>query len=229
MKKLKVLTIVFDTQIKAWEVSSFRSAIIEQTGREYDIFHNHNQSSGSIFRYPLIQYKKINDNPAIMCLGEGTDHIHKFFENKGQVVFINGTEHKIEIKNLNMNQFTMQVWNTQFEYTIENWLALNEENYKNFIKIESLHEKVLFLEKTLTANILAFAKGISWTIEKKIELNILKVSEPKFIKVKDTKLSAFNVVFNTNVFLPNFIGLGKSVSKGFGTVKQRKRDNNEKI
>jgi len=31
---------------------------------------------------------------------------------------------------------------------------------------------------------------------------------------------AFNIEFKTNVFLPNFIGLGKGVSIGFGTIKQ---------
>jgi hypothetical protein len=33
----------------------------------------------------------------------------------------------------------------------------------------------------------------------------------------------FNVNFKTNLFLPNFIGLGKGVSKGYGVVLQERK------
>jgi hypothetical protein len=33
----------------------------------------------------------------------------------------------------------------------------------------------------------------------------------------------FNVNFKTNLFLPNFIGLGKGVSKGYGVVLQEQK------
>ena len=133
MKKLKVLTIVFDTEIRNHEINGFRSAVIEQAGRKHDIFHNHSPDSKSIFRYPLIQYKKVGKNPAIVCLGEGTDHIHHFFENKGQVIIINGAEHTVNVKKLFMNEFTMQVWDKKFAYNLKSWLPLNEKNYVEFL------------------------------------------------------------------------------------------------
>jgi len=222
MKKLKVLSIIFDTRIKQWEISSFRSAVIEQTGRKYDLFHNHTEEAKSIYRYPLIQYKMINSSPAIVCLGDGTDQIYRFFENKGEVIILNGEEHKLEVKNLKLNQFTMQVWNTHYNYNIENWIALNEENYSKYIKLENLTDKIDLLEKTLTANLLAFAKGIDWNVDKSIELKIVSINHVKTIKIKNNRFTTFNLTFKTNVFIPNYIGLGKSVSKGFGVVTEKK-------
>lgn len=227
MKKIRVLKVEFENEVQVYEIPAFRAAVIEQTGRQFDMFHNHADNM-SIYRYPLIQYKRIFRHPAIICIDEGVDHLHHFFENKGQIIFLGDKEYELKVGKLNLNQFTMQVWETMFYYTIENWIALNEENYSKYRKIDVLKEQIEFLEKTLTANILAFAKGIEWNVDKEIQVNILSLDESRIIKVKNNRFSAFNATFKTNVFLPNFIGLGKSVSKGFGTVKQKKRDNNEK-
>ena len=43
---------------------------------------------------------------------------------------------------------------------------------------------------------------------------------------KKQRLLSFNVEFETNVSLPDHIGLGKGVSVGFGDLKQSKRLSN---
>lgn len=219
MKKIRVLQVVFENEIESYELPAFRAAIIEQTGRKYDLFHNHTENK-EIYRYPLIQYKRIYKNPAILCIEEGVDQLHHFFENKGEIIMIGEKQLELEVKQLQMNQFTMQVWDSWFYYNIENWVALNEENYLKFNAIDSLSDQLLFLEKTLIANIIAFAKGINWTIDKEIKVSITQMNDPKIIKIKNTRFTTFNLSFKSNVFLPNYIGLGKSVSKGFGMVRE---------
>jgi len=223
MKKLRVLTIIFDTEINSNEVNSFRSAVIEQAGREHNIFHNHASDSKSIFRYPLIQYKKIGKNPSIVCLGEGNDFIHHFFENKGQVIIINGKEHPVRVKKLYMNEFTMQVWDKLFRYKIDNWLPFNEKNYIEFQSISVDYEKNEFLNKILTGNLISMAKGIDWHVDKQIETEIQQVKKMQFVKYKNAHLMCFDVDFVSNVFIPNNIGLGKGVSRGFGVVYSGER------
>jgi len=221
MKKIRILQVVFENEIEPYELPAFRAAIIEQTGRKYDLFHNHSENT-QIYRYPLIQYKRVYKNPAILCIEEGVDQLHHFFEKKGEVIMIGDRQVELKVKQLQMNQFTMQVWDSWFYYNIENWVALNDENYQKFNLIESLSEQLTFLEKTLIANIIAFAKGINWTIDKEVKVNITQLNEPKIIKIKDTRFTTYNLSFRTNIFLPNYLGLGKSVSKGFGKVIQIK-------
>ncbi|MFW5721489.1 MAG: CRISPR-associated endonuclease Cas6 [Bacteroidota bacterium] len=48
------------------------------------------------------------------------------------------------------------------------------------------------------------------------------MANEKVITYKDVKHQTFDVSFKTNIFLPEYIGLGKGVSIGFGTVKTRK-------
>lgn len=223
IKKIRILRVSFDAEIRNGEIPAFRYAIIDKVGRENILFHHHLDDAKYLYKYPLIQYKSIGKNPSIICIETGVDEIHKYFEQRGWDIMINGRHIEMKISRLELNQFVMQVWDKHFRYSIFNWIALNKQNYEKYVSMEGMSEKIKFLENMLKANILAFAKGIDWIIEKQIEVEILNMKEPYIVKVKQNPLMSFNLEFKTNVFLPNFIGLGKSVSKGFGVVKNIKK------
>ncbi len=217
MKKIKVLTVVFEGKFKPHEIPSFRGAIVEKVGRDNILFHNH-LKNGYLYKYPLIQYKSISGSPAIVCIDDGVDEIHKYFQSKSWSIHINSRELEMKIHSLNLSQFTMQVWDKMFNYKIRNWIALNQINIGKYKQIEGLAERILFLEKTLIGNIISFAKGISWDVTQPIIIRIKNIEEPKPLKLKQSTLLGFNVEFSSNVIIPNYIGLGKGASKGFGVV-----------
>jgi len=223
MKRIRLLHIEFDTEIEAGEIPAFRSAIIEKVGRENILFHNHLKNDGFLYKYPLIQYKRIGRRPAIICIDFGVDEIHKFFENRNWDIKVNNRWLEMKIAKLNLNQFVMQVWDRPFDYVIRNWIALNQDNYQKYMDLEVITDKVHFLEKTLTGNILSFAKGIEWNVDRQIELTIKDIRPVSQINLKGKWLAGFNVEFASNVFLPNYIGLGKAVSKGLGVVYTLKK------
>lgn len=218
MKQIKVLTVSFDTKIENFEIPAFRGAIVEKAGRDSTLFHNHLSQDTFLYKYPLIQYKTISGRPAIVCIDQGVDEIHKYFENRDWSIKISDRHLEMKIHQLNMNQFTMQVWDKKWFYTIYNWIALNQDNYQKYLAMESLADQISFLENTLKANILSFAKGIGWEVDKTIELSIRQVLMTKPVKLKGQKVLGFTLDFSTNVFVPNYIGLGKSVSLGYGVV-----------
>jgi hypothetical protein len=41
MKTIRILTVIFDTEIFPFETPAFRAAIIEKVGRENILFNNH--------------------------------------------------------------------------------------------------------------------------------------------------------------------------------------------
>ena len=220
MKKVRVLNIQFDSELHTSEISAFRGAIIEKVGKESTLFHNHTGDVSYRYGYPLIQYKSIGKHAAIMCVDYGVDEIHRFFEQPDWKLNLNGREMNMKISRMNLNEFTMQVWDKMFDYSILCWLALNEENMPRYKAAEYETDRIELLENVLKSNIISFAKGIEWTVDKPIELKILKMNEPRITKYKNIPKLAFDLSFRTNVFLPNFIGLGKGVSRGFGTVKR---------
>jgi hypothetical protein len=93
--------------------------------------------------------------------------------------------------------------------------------------METAVEKLQFLERILTGNILSFAKGVTLNIDKSLNISIIRIIRGKQVSFKGVKLIALNVEFRSNFFLPNHIGLGKGVSLGFGTVREKRRLNSE--
>ncbi len=222
MKKIKTLYIEFEGFLAKSEVSGFRGAVIEKVGRENVAFHNHIGNSGFVYKYPLIQYKSDKRNPGIFCLSEGVEEIYKLFDKRNLDINVNGRKIDLKVSKMNMNQITLNTWDKLFDFSINNWLPLNSENFIKFKNMESTNEQIAMLEKIMISNIISFAKGVEWDITNKIELNINQIRQQKTIRYKGTPLIAFDLEFKSNVFLPNHIGLGKGVSHGFGILKQIK-------
>lgn len=221
---LNILLLRFSNPIYTSEIPMFRGAIVkavEQSG--IDLFHNHTDE-GLIYRYPLIQYKRIHQKAAIVCIGEGTEAIGQFFSSCNFNVNIGDRHVELEVESIKANKTIVQVWDSPFCYTIRKWLPFNKENYEQYLKLESLAEKYAMLERLLIGNILSFAKGVGIHFEKQVECKITESSEPLSIVHKGVKLMGFDVAFKTNVSLPDFIGLGKGVSVGKGMVKRMERN-----
>ncbi len=181
MLKLKTLLVIFDAQIAPSLVSSFRGAVISKVGFQNQAFHNHD-GDNFIYKYPLIQYKLIHEKASLYCVGDGVDEIHHFFGLKSWDIMLQDKLVPLKIYKLNLNTFNMNTWDKKFRYSIYNWLALNEKNYGIYHAMQSLVEKISFLEKMLTGNILSFAKGIGWHIDKPVEVKIQELKGEKMIR-----------------------------------------------
>jgi len=219
MKKIRLLDITFENELHAWELPFFRGAVVAMVGESHVLFHNH-QDDRFRYSYPLIQYKTINKRPHLVCIDDGVDEVHHFFEKKQEGVFLGERAYEIKIAAINLNQFTMQVWDKAFHYRIYNWLPLNQKNYNIYHSLTDIQEQKNLLQKTLTGNILSFAKGIGWNVDKPIITQIKDIQKVNLIRVKSIKREAFSLSFKSNVFLPNHISLGKNASLGFGIVSE---------
>lgn len=226
MKQLKLLTVSFNTRLTPREVSSFRGAMAAKVGLQHDLFHNHNNSEGKgkfYYRYPLIQYKSYQNHPLLLCIGEGVEEAHKFFAKSNWDIKINGKIRRLEIKDLNLKRLTLNVNGNFYAYRLVNWLALNQENYKKYKSFTFLADKISFLEKLLESNIITFAKGIDWKINDPVKVHIQNIEAIDTVRAKGIPMLSFTIDFQTNAILPNYIGLGKSVSRGFGMVTNQRK------
>ncbi len=226
MPKIKYLSIRFNNNLYPYEIPRFRAAIIEKTKRKSDLFHNHDGENGFFFRYPLIQYKISQKKASIICLQEGTNEIHQLLKYKNLQMSLAGKKINFEIEDVNLHYYQVQIWDKLFHYSLHNWLALNQKHHARFQELEGDKAAQMdLLQSILIGNILAFAKGINWRIEKKIIVKIDQIKSVKFLPFKQKKIMALSINFQSNVSLPNLIGLGKGVSVGFGIVKLEKKPN----
>lgn len=222
MKKIRFLDISFENEIKPYELKLLRGAVVAMAGREHILFHNH-QGDKLVYSYPLIQYKTIYKKPHLLCIDQGVDEVHHFFENMQEGIFLGERAYELKVGNINLNQFTMQVWDKAFHYRLYNWLPLNQKNYDLYHSLDDEQKQKNLLQKTLTGNILSMGKGIGWEIDKHITTQITDIEDVRLVRVKNIKREAFSIKFKSNVFLPNHIGLGKNASLGFGIVTENRK------
>ena len=221
MPKIKYLRVRFDQNIFPSDIPRFRAAVIEKTQRKARLFHNHIGEDKFDYRYPLIQYKVTNKKASMVCLEDGTNEIHELFMQKDLTLRVGNSTEQYKVEDLYLNHFLVQTWQSTFDYSLLNWMPLNQENYKKFKELEdNLPEQVKILERTLLGHILAFATGIGWKVEEKIIADIYDIKEMNLLPFKGQKMLAISLSFRSNISFPDFIGLGKGGSIGFGVVKR---------
>lgn len=229
MKPLRIITIRFNIPIKGHEIPAFRGALAQKVGLEHEWFHNHNnETDGFHYRYPRIQYKRHRGKPMLVCIENGIEEIQKYFSKPDWNLSFSGQTHKMGIEELRVHQFDIRVMEKMNTYRIKNWIALNNKNYKAYQNGSPI-EQLQILERSLAGHIISFTKGIKFRPEKRFEVKIDSFPETRPVKLKGMTTLGFNLTFKTDLFLPNFIGLGKAVSKGYGVVMQERRNRRKPV
>lgn len=218
--KLRLLSVQFDTPVEAWELSAFRGAVARKAGLEHDLFHNHNNESGGFhYRLPLIQYKQEHRKPMLVCLNEGIEELHHFFSQPDWTLTLNGRPAPVRIAKLDVKQYTMDVSDKIFRYHIRHWIALNDDNYPVYNKLNSLVERIFFLQQILKSQIVCMLDQLGVQPELQVEVHVQQLKDERWVSYKKVKMRAFSVEFTTNVMIPDYLGFGKGCSVGWGVVK----------
>ncbi len=220
MSKLRVLSVAFDTAIKPWELRAFRSAVARKAGWEHELFHNHNNDTGGYhYRLPLIQYKQEHGCPMLVCLNEGIEELHHFFSQPNWTLEINGRTTPVRIKRLDVKQFDLRLRDQPSRYHIRNWIALNEDNYATYTRLDGMIERLYFLEKILKNQVVGLLHQLGYSPEQAVELKLLHKKDERWVSYKGVKVLGFSLEFSCNVALPDYLGIGKGCSSGWGVVK----------
>lgn len=183
---------------------------------ENNLLHNHDDNK-FIYRYPLVQYKVIDNIPTIIGINEAANIVAKIglFEDE---LIIRDVSYDINKKEINKENFEFGCTDDYIEYEfVTPWIAINQKNraeyqYGNEIKKEEI------LKKILIGNIISMSKGLGYTVSKQLIcwINV----EEKRVKLKGITHVGFVGKFKVNFKIPDYLGLGKSVSRGFGTIKK---------
>lgn len=219
--RIKLFHIQFQNELEDSEIELFRGAVIHQIPSSMILFHNH-KGQGFRYSYPLIQYKRLRGKAFIVCLSDGVEAIGNLFSFSDFYFRIGNREEKMQIASIWTSDFLIQTWNAEITYHLNRWLALNETNYQEYQSMEKETDRIAFLERKLIGNILSFIKGVDIYADKTITCKILSINSSYWSYYKDVSMQAFNVTFQTNLSLPEYIGLGKGASIGYGTLFRKK-------
>ncbi len=213
--ELLIYTLILKTNKPVKESGTFLRGFVGNKFRDEPILHHHLEKN-YLYTYPLVQYKVIEGTPVILGINEGATAL-KNISNEFDNLKLGTSSYKIvEKKTIEKYQnFCFSEKERKYRFVIP-WIALNEKNYKEYNSLNK-KEQTLLLHKVLIGNILSVAKAFEYVVLS--ELKVKTKVKPVSVVYKEVPMIGFTGDFKINFKLPEFIGLGKGVSQGFGTVK----------
>ncbi len=182
------------------------------------LLHNHLEDGKLRYAYPLVQYKVLDRVPTLVGLGEGATLLAQLFL-RIRELDIEGDVFPVLAKHIRHEQAGVGPVDDLLTYRFQTlWMALNQDNYREHLDLDDDGRRQQ-LQRILRNNILAFLKSADAfrpDMERVlVKLNLRAVTHTQF---KNQSMLGFTGSFVTNVQLPDGVGLGKSVSRGFGTI-----------
>lgn len=180
--------------------------------RENSFFHNHLGEQEYIQSYPLLQYKLIKNDLAILTIKEAVEINKQLFEEL-EYVNINGDmifdiDKEIQISNETVEYLGEKMYEYKF---VTPYLPLNDRNYKRYVKGEYT------MVQAITNNMLEVLKGLGIRLEPEQRIIVETNLESSTRTLKDIKMVSFTGTFLANIKFPNYFSLGKRKSLGYGT------------
>jgi len=165
-----------------------------------------------------VQYKIVEDKHIVIGINEGAKVLKQIYDKCDEIQLgehkYNITEKGISIKDLEVG-FSDKFHKYVF---LSPWFALNEENFPKYLKAGP-EERQEMLRRILRNNILSMSAGVGNPVKKDDEIKVDVKPKETRSRFKGKEMFSFRGEFVVNFIIPDLLGLGKSVSRGFGTVK----------
>ncbi|GAA4001944.1 hypothetical protein GCM10022408_11570 [Hymenobacter fastidiosus] len=184
------------------------------------LLHNHYEDGTFRQQYPLVQYKVLDGTPTLVGLGEGAALLVELFL-RIRELDIDGRHYPVQAKHIEHRTEAIGPVAGLRRYRFETlWMPLNQDNHRQY-QTQSAAEQQAQLTRILTNNMLALLKAVgAYASDMPLLLVHLLPGEPVVTQFKNQSMLGFMGEFVANIALPDGVGLGKSVARGFGAVRR---------
>ncbi len=230
--QIPLTTITFpEIALRTRDAHKLRGYFGELFREHSPLLHNHLEAEqgedGVKYRYayPLVQYKVLDRVPTLVGAGEGAGLLAQLFLHMRELR-IDNEDFPVLSKHIRHEQATLGMADDLIDYRFETlWMALNQANYRDYRQYSEAEQQAQ-LKRVLTSQILATFREFGLWLEphERVLVRLGRVGVPveeHKTQFKNQPMVAFSGGFTTNVLLPNGLGLGKAVSRGFGTVSSQ--------
>ncbi len=165
------------------------------------------------FLYPRVQVKILNEQIYIVGINEGVDSIKAIAKKMDFLDFGNITFQILD-NEIEEHQNRFQPVSKLIRYRfVTPWVALNQTTGYRYRNLNNA-DRVNFLNRLLGQNI---AREMGMELEENIFTKVtLSSLFPR--QVDENNWGAFDGEFRANFVLPNYLGIGNGITRGYGTL-----------
>lgn len=184
---------------------------------EEELVHHHRRDGSLMYQYPRVQFKVIDRTAHLIGLADGGAVVERLWREL-EHARLDREELPILEATLLRRREPFGEWAGLVEYRFVNpWLALNQDNHARYSDARSDAERQAVLERVLVGNCLAMAKAFGYWVNDRLTADARRL-RPRMCRFKNQPMIGFEGPFSVNFRLPGGVGIGKAVSRGFGTV-----------
>jgi hypothetical protein len=216
--QLKTLKLTLKSDRPLEEAAAKLRGFFATRFNEYALLHQHVDVDKLLYRYPRIQYKILEGAAIVLGIEEGAEVLKAIYD-KYDTIKLGESEYTIVERGIALKEEAFGIATQILSYEfITPWIALSQNNYQKYLESKR-EQRIELLRRTLIGNILSASKGLDYVVLDDIKLVIGKLRRQKCM-IKGTPFIGFLGGFMVNFTIPDYMGLRKSVSRGFGTVKR---------
>ncbi|MEA1880881.1 MAG: CRISPR-associated endonuclease Cas6 [Candidatus Marinimicrobia bacterium] len=168
------------------------------------------------FLYPRVQVKILNEQIYIIGIGEGVDPIKSIAKKMDFMDFGNITFQVLD-NEVEEHDDRFQPVSKLIRYRfVTPWVALNQTTGYRYRFLNNV-DRVNFLNRLLGQNIVFMAREMGMELDENIFTKVtLSSLFPR--PVDENNWGAFDGEFRANFVLPNYLGIGNGITRGYGTL-----------
>ena len=168
------------------------------------------------FLYPRVQVKILNEQIYIVGIGDGVKPINSITSKMDLLDFGNITFQILDSE-IEEHEDRFQPISKLIRYRFATpWVALNQTTGHRYRFLNNV-DRVNFLNKLLGQNIVFMAREMGMELEENIFTKVT-LSSLFPTPVDENNWGAFDGEFRANFLLPNYLGIGNGITRGYGTV-----------
>ncbi len=215
--KFKTTYLILETDNPVKEEANKLRGYIGNEFPDNIILHHHLNGTNFLYTYPKVQYKIISGFPSILGIDEGAEVV-KNISSDLEELELGKNKYKVEQKILYEKISEVRTDKVIHYKFLTPWIGLNSKNYKIFNETREWKEKKILLNRTLVGNILSMCKGLNVIANRHLDAH--SHLDKERVNFKGLQIWGFRGEFRVNFRIPDFFGLGKGVSQGYGTIKE---------
>lgn len=171
-----------------------------------------------VYRYPAILCRQLKNDLVVVGICQGARFLHHLACTAPELV-PGDNSCRIISRDPELHNKEFGITGRMHEYEILTpYLALNQQNAKKFYELKGKPARDAFMQKILTGHLNTLAKSLDYPLPEPITCT----PHIRFIQERIDRENriVFLGKFTTNLCIPDYLGIGQSVSAGYGTIRK---------